>query len=1385
MSMKKEKKMKEVSVALNIGTGSVGYAVINSPIAGAYDIVKYKGNDAWGSILYDEGELCADRRGYRSSRRNLNRKKWRVDLLQEIFADEIAKIDKRFFIRLEESCRWRDEVSDKNICFDEENYTDKNYYQEYPTIHHLIYDLMRNKRPHDIRLVYLACSWLLTHRGHFNSPLDINRLEEITGINQAYNEFMAYFVENGYDKPWNEVDSSTFGQVFRKKLGVKDKFTELKNLLLDGKKPSQACTESFPYSQEGILKLLSGGKYEIKKLFGKEEYDEIKSVSLGMDDESNDKIAEMIGDDMDLITILNKLYDWYLLVDILEDTSGNTCSCISEAKISIYEQHKDDLKTLKYIIKKYTPEKYNEIFREIHADNYIAYSHHIDKNMSQEKYKYTNIELFSDYISKTISKIQPDQSDMERFCDMNKRLALHTFMPKQKTTDNRVIPHQLYEYELQKILKNASCYLPFLNEIEDGLSNAEKIMELFLFKIPYFVGPLNNHSPFAWVKKRSNEKITPWNFKDVIDEDESEKAFIRRMTNHCAYIHGASVLPKHSLYYQKFTVLNEINSIRIHGKKISVSAKQGLFNDVFKKKKNIKKSDIETYLIKNGYMNSGEENAITGVDTQIHSMLSSYLHFRSLLESETLSVEDVEKIIERSAYAEDKSRLLKWLKKNYAELSEDDMKYICKCKIEDFGKLSGEFLYGIEGVDKKTGEITTILQTMWDKNLTMMEILYNSRYTFAEEINKMNAEYFNGKELTIEDVLDEYHASNTTRRAVYRVNAVLKDIEKNIGKPSKIFIGSTKGMSTTTVKTKSRYEQLVELYNNISKNYKAIDISIVKKELESLGDDANNRLQSDAIFLYFMQLGICAYTGEKITLNALSGRKKKGDIEEYNIDHIYPQSVVKDDSIANNKVLVLSKINGRKDNDYPIEHGIRKKMLPMWEQWKSIGIINDEKYNRLTRNEPFSIDERKEFTSRQLTLTSQLTKITSEVLKNRYRNMDIKIIPVSYRLLSDFRKEFDLPKSRTYNDLHNATDAYLEAVVGDVYYNKFFKKPFDFKSKYSIKLKAIFQNQQKEDDEIIWNGKSDLIKVQKIAQKTSAHIVKYSSFSTGKLFDVQLVSRKPGLVEFKKGMPTERYGGYNKPKIMFFIPVKYSIKKVENIIILPVELLYGKQFLEDKNFAIEYSHRRLEKILGKTIDNFSFPLGMRPLKMNTMLSLDGFRVCITGSSSRGKCLIVQPMMQFVSDPSWIQYLKYLENFVRKLQKDPKRKYCEKYDKITKEKNSMLYDLYIEKMQYSIYTKRQNIEKTLQTLLNGKSLFEQLDINEQCLVLLNIHSVFGRMTNGCDLTLIGGKKSAAATSSFSAIMSNWKKKYSDVRIIDQSPAGLIEKVSNNLLKLIDD
>ena len=71
----------------------------------------------------------------------------------------------------------------------------------------------------------------------------------------------------------------------------------------------------------------------------------------------------------------------------------------------------------------------------------------------------------------------------------------------------------------------------------------------------------------------------------------------------------------------------------------------------------------------------------------------------------------------------------------------------------------------------------------------------------------------------------------------------------------------------------------------------------------------------------------------------------------------------------------------------------------------------------------------------------------------------------------------------------------------------------------------------------------------------------------------------------------------------------------------------------------------------------------------------------------------------------------------------------------------------------------------------------------CSCLMQILQLFGRMTVGCDLTGIGGAGRAASTVGFSAYISNWKKNYSDVRIIDSSASGLHERVSENLLELM--
>ena len=160
---------KKYYVGLDIGTNSVGYAVTD----GSYNLLKHGGEPMWGSHIFEEGKTAEERRAFRTSRRRNDRKKQRILLVSEIFAPEIAKVDSRFFIRRRESALLRAEVDpeDRYIVFNEKDFTDKDFYEKYPTIHHLILELMTDDTPHDVRLVYLACAYLVAHRGHFLSEV--------------------------------------------------------------------------------------------------------------------------------------------------------------------------------------------------------------------------------------------------------------------------------------------------------------------------------------------------------------------------------------------------------------------------------------------------------------------------------------------------------------------------------------------------------------------------------------------------------------------------------------------------------------------------------------------------------------------------------------------------------------------------------------------------------------------------------------------------------------------------------------------------------------------------------------------------------------------------------------------------------------------------------------------------------------------------------------------------------------------------------------------------------------------------------------------------------------------------------------------------------------
>lgn len=1346
-------------LGLDIGTDSVGYAVTDEQ----YNLIKFKGEPAWGVTIFDAASTNEERRGFRTARRRLERRKQRIHLLQEIFAKEIAKVDERFFVRLQEARLYRDEAGEQYTLFNDADYSDKDYYEQFPTIHHLIAHLMKSEEPQDIRLVYLACAWLVAHRGHFLSNISKENLAEIKDFSAVYASFRDFFVSRGYEQPWDTVDEAAVSDVLKKKLHISAKQKALTAVLYGNGKPSKEVSEEFPFSREAIVKLLAGGTVKLKDLFCKEEYAELGSLSLSMDDDKMGEIMSAVGEDFDLIAALRSVYDWTVLVDTLGEART-----ISEAKVTVYEKHKSDLQLLKRIIRTYKPEKYDDVFRAQDKDNYTAYAYHTnDGNTSEVKKK--GKEEFSKYILGILKGIEPDETDAEDYARMVSELEMRQFLPKQKDTNNRVIPHQLMWYELHAILQNASKYAPFLTEAdENSLSNMDKIESVFLFRIPYFVGPLNRNSKHAWIQRKAEGKILPWNFKQMVDLDASEQCFIEKMTNTCTYLPGEPVLPKDSLLYHKFMVLNEINNLSINGERISVELKQNIYRELFLRVKKVTRKRLIDYLLSNGVVRLGEEDSISGIDEDIRSNLAPQIAYQRLLNNGVLKEDEVEEIIKRASYAEDKSRLNHYLESVFPAISAEDRKYICSIKCKDFGRLSGRFLCGLEGTCKETGEVMTILGALWNTQNNLMELL-SSKFTFMEEINAFRVQYYAERPQSLEKRLDGMYLSNAVKRPIYRTLDIVNDLYKAFGAPKKIFVEMTRGGDEEQKgkRTKSRYEQIMELYEQCRDE----DVRILKQQLEALGERADNMLRGDKLFLYYMQLGKSMYSGKPIDITKLASK-------EYDIDHIYPQAYVKDDSILNNKVLVLSTENGAKQDVYPIEESIRKNMYGYWEFLKDKGLITEEKFKRLVRHTPFTDDEKYGFINRQLTETSQSTKAVATLLAERFP--DTEIIYSKAKLTSDFRQEFEIWKSRTYNDLHHAVDAYLNIVVGNVYHMKFTCN-FNVHSKYSIKTKTIFRHPLICNGQTIWDGENMLGKVKRIACKNNAHFTKYAFMKKGGLFDQMPVPAGEDLTPLKKGLPTEKYGGYNKAGIQFYLPVKYRMGKKEDIFIMPVELLYGDRFLQQEGFALEYTYERLSRILGKKVDEVSFPMGMRPWKVNTVLSFDGFRGCITGTANKGAKLLVQPIMQFSSDPFWKYYVKKLERLAEKMAANPKYVYDPEYDKVTSEKNLELYELYIDKLQNSIYMKRGN--SPIDILINGRDRFNKADIATQTKTLLNIQQIFGRVNSGVDLSALDGKTKGAAKFTLSTGVSNWTKYFREIRIIDMSPSGLWEKQSENILSLL--
>ena len=908
-------------------------------------------------------------------------------------------------------------------------------------------------------------------------------------------------------------------------------------------------------------------------------------------EEQEEKLSDTLGERYYIVEALKKIYSWKVLHSILGDSMFLSCAMVDK-----YEKHGEQLTALKNLFHKYiSQDEYSEFFHQEknkegkYIVNYANYIKGI-KRLNNESNKNSNA---NQQLYQSIKKILGKRAaDDEVYKNILTEMEQETFLEKINNVDNSAIPYQLNLIEMDKILTQQGVYY---KELKD---NKEILLKMLTSKIPYYVGPLNNNNKgnrnFAWMTKKAgkeNEKVYPWNVKDVVDIDVTAEDFITRMTNYCTYLPNEKVLPKESLLYQRYMLLEELSQIRIDGKKLSKEDRKAIIDDLFIGKGRVKVSDkdFKEYLDKVNYVKvNGKGYDVTGYqsDDGFACALSSYNKFRRIL---GYVDERNEKMIEDIIYwltvFEDKDIVKRKINKQYADkFSDEQLKKILKLKFKGWGRYSAKLLNGIKG---DMG--TTIIEMLEDADErfaycdycpNFMRII-NKDEKIKQIIDDNRSIYDGTKDLL--DIIQDMHTSPANRRGIWQTMKVIEEIIEYMGeKPQQIYIEFARedDFKAKNKRTDSRKKAVDKALNKLKEEVIDEYNENVYKELKQY----EKRLDEEKVYLYFMQNGKSLYTGEELNLN---------EPENLEIDHIIPYSLSDDDSL-DNKALVLKKENQNKGNKIVKEAFPQSfsdsEMIDYWKNLKKARLISEKKFNNLQKN---NVDDilTKGFINRQLVETRQIVKSVANLILDYY-NEQIDVIEVKANLSVSVRKMLTYEKkdnngfwvenndnsmfykNRHMNDYHHAHDAYLANIIGMYIqknypqlqkelnysqYRKIWRKYYEnAKNNNGVNWFATLGKFSINNKETAWYGEDIIAYMRKIFCYRDVIISKKLEENTGAFYSETKYPREDKadskLVPLKQGnnmrgannlkeLDTRKYGGYKGGEKAYFVLVKYCIEK--------------------------------------------------------------------------------------------------------------------------------------------------------------------------------------------------------------------------------------------------
>ena len=1208
---------KPYSIGLDIGTNSVGWAVITDDYKVPSKKMKVLGNtdkhfikkNLIGALLFDEGTTAEDRRLKRTARRRYTRRKNRLLYLQQVFSEEISKVDSSFFHRLDDSFLIPEDKRGSKYPIFATLAEEKEYHKQFPTIYHLRKQLAESNEKADLRLIYLALAHMIKYRGHFliDDPKFKVQNNDIQGLFEK-------FVEE-----YDNVQETSLSK-------IKPNVTEILTAKIPKSEKQEQLLKSYPSEKKNtlfgnLIGLALGLTPNFKTNFSLEN-DAKLQISTESYEEDLGNLLALIGENfIELFSAVKNLSDGILLAGIVSDESPH--APLSAKMVIRFKEHEEDLAALKQFIKNNLREKYAEVFSDQSKDGYAGY---IDGKTTQE--------AFYKYIKNLLSKFE----GADYFLD---KIEREDFLRKQRTFDNGSIPHQIHLQEMNAILRRQGEHYPFLKK------NREKIEKILTFRIPYYVGPLaRGNRDFAWLTRNSDQAIRSWNFEEIVDKASSAEDFINKMTNYDLYLPEEKVLPKHSLLYETFAVYNELTKVKFIAEGLrdyqflDSGQKKQIVNQLFKDKRKVTEKDIIQYLHNvDGY--DGIE--LKGIEKQFNASLSTYHDLLKIIKDKEFMDDAkneaiLENIVHTLTIFEDREMIKQRLAQYDSLFDEKVIKALTRRHYTGWGKLSAKLINGI--YDKKTGK--TILDYLIDDgeiNRNFMQLIHDDGLSFKEIIQKAQVV---GKTNDAKQVVQELPGSPAIKKGILQSIKIVEELVKVMGhEPESIVIEMARENQTTARGKKNSQQR----YKRIEDSLKILASGLNSKILKEHPTD-NNQLRDDRLFLYYLQNGKDMYTGKALDINQLSS---------YDIDHIIPQAFIKDDSL-DNRVLTSSKENRGKSDNVPSLEVVQKRKA-FWQQLLDSKLISERKFNNLTKAERGGLDERDKvgFIKRQLVETRQITKHVAQILDARFNTevneknqkiRTVKIITLKSNLVSNFRKEFRLYKVREINDYHHAHDAYLNAVVakailkkypklepefvyGDYQKNdlkryisrskdpkdiekatekyffysnllNFFKEEVHYADGTIVKRENI--EYSKDTGEIAWNKEKDFATIKKVLSLPQVNIVKKTEIQThgldrGKpkgLFNSNPSPKpsegsKENLVPIKQGLDPRKYGGYAGISNSYAILVKAIIEKGAKKQQKTILEFQGISILDKINFENNKENYLLEKGYIKILSTITLP----------------------------------------------------------------------------------------------------------------------------------------------------------------------------------------------------